>query len=106
MPDKVRGYLLSPLAERDLEDIWLYTCETWSRDQADRYHSLLIEGIRGIASGDKIGRDASDVRESYRKFSVGRHVLFYRETEGNVSVIRILHESMDIPAHLGSAKDS
>ena len=33
-----RIYRLSPLAEQDLEDIWLYTLREWSADQADRYY--------------------------------------------------------------------
>jgi plasmid stabilization system protein ParE len=31
------AYYLSPLAEADLEDIWLYTFQTWSSEQADHY---------------------------------------------------------------------
>jgi len=27
----------------DLEEIWLYTVDKWSVDQADRYHSLIMQ---------------------------------------------------------------
>ena len=37
-----RIYRLSPLAEQDLEDIWLYTLREWSADQADRYYHSII----------------------------------------------------------------
>ena len=30
-----KPYRLSPLAEADLEDIWLYTFRNWSMEQAD-----------------------------------------------------------------------
>lgn len=106
MVSKGRGYLLSPLAERDLEDIWIYTFDTWSQDQADSYHSTLIDALGLLASGEKIGRDAGDIRAGYKKLSVGRHVLFYRDNDENIIVIRILHQSMDIPTHLGSVEDS
>lgn len=105
MPNKTRGFLLSPRAEHDLEDIWLYSYRTWSKDQADRYHAGLIAAITGLAAGDKTGRDASDLRDGYRKFSVGRHVLFYRECDEHIAVIRILHQSMDVSLHL-DAEDS
>ena len=37
-----KSYALSPLAEIDLEDIWLYTFQNWSLAQADSYHRDLI----------------------------------------------------------------
>jgi len=36
------GYLLSPAAQADLEQIWEYTARNWGEDQAARY----ILGIR------------------------------------------------------------
>lgn len=102
MPDNTWGYLLSPRAQLDLEDIWLYTFKTWSLDQADHYHSTIIATIEGLASGEKIGRDASDIHKGYRKVGVGRHELFYRESEVSIAIIRILHLSMDVIAHLGT----
>lgn len=35
-------FRLSRKAEEDLEGIWLYTLETWSKEQADRYLSLIL----------------------------------------------------------------
>ena len=97
-----KSYRLSPLAEQDLEDIWKYTQQTWSTEQADFYHSGLIAAIENLAVGNKVGRDASDVRTSYRKFSVGRHLLFYLEQEAQIDVIRILHQRMNFSARLKS----
>ena len=37
------NYKLSKEAQIDLEQIWLYTVENWSIDQADRYLNLLID---------------------------------------------------------------
>lgn len=48
------AYLLSPAAQADLEDIWEYTSENWSADQAETYvvgpHTL----YHRIARGDLI----------------------------------------------------
>ena len=41
-----RIYRLSPLAEQDLEDIWLYTLREWSADQADRYYHSIISAMK------------------------------------------------------------
>ena len=47
MSDSARPYRLSPLAERDLEEIWFYTFENWSAEQADRYHNQIMAAIEG-----------------------------------------------------------
>ena len=72
MPSKSRQYRLSPLAQADLEDIWLYTFKYWSPEQADRYHHDLVDAIEALARGVKTGRRV-DVREGYFKYLVGQH---------------------------------
>ena len=98
MSDK-RIYRLSPLAETDLEDIWLYTFRTWSLEQADSYHAGFIAAFEGLAAGRKTGRPV-DVRDSYLKYAVGSHLVFYRLTNTSVDVMRVLHQKMDAKQHL------
>lgn len=94
------GYILSPRAQDDLDSIWDYTERAWSAEQAERYIRDIHMACRNIASGLKVGRSAEDIRAGYRKLAVGAHFLFYRTTpDGVVDIIRILHQSMDIPAH-------
>ena len=93
------AYRLSPLAESDLEDIWLYTVERWSVTQADSYHADIIEAIKKLASGERKGRRV-DVRDGYQKYTVGRHFVFFCLSDIDVDVIRILHQSMDVERHL------
>ena len=38
-------YKISKEASNDLEKIWLYTIETWSAEQADRYLNLIFDEI-------------------------------------------------------------
>lgn len=94
-----RRYRLSPLAEADLEEIWLYTFRTWSVEQADSYHGGLVTAFEGLAAGHKKGRPV-DIREGYLKYAVGSHLVFYRVTGAGVDVIRILHQKMDVSRHL------
>jgi toxin ParE1/3/4 len=94
------GYILSPRAIRDLDSIWDYTEETWGIEQAERYVRDVRTACEGLASGRKQGRPAEDVRPGYRKLAAGSHFLFYRTLpDGVIDIIRILHQSMDIPAH-------
>jgi toxin ParE1/3/4 len=38
-------YVISIEASKDLENIWLYTFENWSQEQADRYFNHNIDEI-------------------------------------------------------------
>ena len=93
-------YLLSPRARADLDDIWDYTVETWSAEQAERYIRILQQAIETIAADPTRGRACDDIRPGYRKFSVGSHVIFYRRLDSAVDVIRILHQRRDFERHL------
>ena len=99
MGNSNRAYRLSPLAEADLEEIWLYTLRQWSLEQADDYHGSIASAIAGLASGRNIGQIA-DVREGYWKYTVGRHVVYFRSSASYLDVIRILHGRMDVDLHL------
>jgi len=99
MPKSKRRYRLSPLAEADLEEIWLYTFRQWSVEQAEEYHNAIIMGIEGLVSGSNVPQ-RTDVREGYWKYKVGMHVLYFRCSDKYLDVIRILHGRMDVDAHL------
>lgn len=95
-------YRLSPLAEADLEEIWLYTLRQWSLEQADIYHRNIIRTIEGLASG-RTTWHKTKIRAGYWKYPVGKHVIFFQHPEGFLDVIRILHERMDIERQLDVA---
>lgn len=99
MPVSFRGCRLSPRAEADLEEIWFYTSENWSEEQADRYHAEIVMAFEGLVRGTKKGRRV-DVREGYFKYAVGSHFVYYRLSDATVDVVRILHQRMDVERHL------
>ncbi len=67
------------MAEADIEDIWLYTLQNWSLEQADKYYAELMAAVEGLAGGDRIGQSARDIRTGYWKYGEGgqRHFIFY-----------------------------
>ena len=98
---KKKTYQLSNKAVLDLQEIWLYTFEKWSVEQADRYYNLIIGEIEFICKNIHAGKAMNHVREGYRVSKVKSHLIFYRiSNEQIIEVIRILHESMDIPNRL------
>ena len=62
MSGSSRAYRLSPRAEIDLEDIWLYTLERWSAEQADRYQNEIISALEALTKGDESGRRVISAR--------------------------------------------
>jgi toxin ParE1/3/4 len=93
-------YVVSPRARADLEDIWDYTAERWGADQAEEYIRLLQRAIETIADDPRKGRSCDEVREGYRKYSAGSHMLLYREVDAGVDIVRVLHSRMDFERHL------
>ncbi len=87
-------------AIQDIEEIWFYTFTTWSQEQADRYHSLKIKEIEFLVTNPESGKILDHLRKGYRSSKVKSHYIFYRFTSNEIEIIRILHESMDIPNRL------
>lgn len=93
-------YLIRKKAVADLENIWLYTAETWSVEQADRYYSLIIDEIKFICKNPDAGRSMDHVREGYLVTKVKSDLIFYRIVASIIEITRILHERMDIENRL------
>ena len=95
-------FKISNEANNDLENIWLYTFETWSIDQADRYFNLILDEIEHLSKNPAIGKDVSYIRKEYFRSKVNTHFIFYRvnNEKKEIEIIRILHEQMDIDSHL------
>ncbi|MCY7421346.1 MAG: type II toxin-antitoxin system RelE/ParE family toxin [Chitinophagaceae bacterium] len=87
-------------AVEDLEEIWLYTFQTWSLEQADRYQNLIYKEIEFLAGKPASGKDCSHMRKDYRSAKIRSHLIFYKYSSSEIEIIRILHESMDIPNRL------
>ena len=96
------NYEIRVKALEDIEKIWLYTFENWSKEQADRYVNLMFDEIQHLAERPESGRDFGDVRKSYRCSKVKSHLIFYKvfEKKNGIEVIRVLHERMDIENRL------
>jgi toxin ParE1/3/4 len=95
------AFRLTAKAKADLRDIGRYTQRTWGRDQRNRYFSRLDEAFHLLAREPDRGRSCDDIRQGYRKYHVGRHMIFYRQSGADgIEIIRILHERMDIEARL------
>jgi toxin ParE1/3/4 len=44
------AYIISEKALEDINNIWIYTAENWSVEQAIRYYNLIIDEIEYIVA--------------------------------------------------------
>lgn len=98
----MQKYEISKRAEIDLSDIWRYTLDKWSREQANIYLKGIFAAFNMIAMAPElVGRAYGHVRSGYRKYQVGKHVVFCQvKSNGVVLISRVLHEKMDYDRHL------
>jgi toxin ParE1/3/4 len=89
------GYRLSPRALDDLEEIWRYSAETWSIDQADRYVDDLARLFGLIATLPSLGQERRDINPPVRIHAHGRHVIVYVEDGADVTILRLLGTRQD-----------
>ncbi|MGA9639675.1 type II toxin-antitoxin system RelE/ParE family toxin [Flavobacterium sp.] len=94
-------FYLTNKAVEDLGDIWNYTVETWSENQAEIYYSLLIDSCQELANKPNQGKSYEVVERNVLGFKTGQHLIFYRiVTEKEIEVVRIIHGMMDMKKHL------
>ena len=70
-------YRLSPLAERDLDEIWSYVAEDASPTTADRFIDDIIDRFDLLAEQPRMGRTRSEFGPGVRSFAVENYVIYY-----------------------------
>ena len=95
------AFRLTLLAEKDLDGIAAYTVQMWGIDQAVIYLTKLDATFVALAQIAALGKDRSDLRPNLLSCPCNRHVIFFRrDAQGDVDILRILHDSMDFQRHL------
>ncbi|MGV7105218.1 type II toxin-antitoxin system RelE/ParE family toxin [Flavobacterium sp. U410] len=91
------SFNLTNKAVEDLTNIWNYTFEEWSENQADTYYFLLLEMCQDLADNPTIGKSYKDIGIEIFGFKAHRHIIFYEiKSKNEIEIVRILHGRMDI----------
>ncbi len=92
---------LTKAARADLRRIYAYTFGKWGEPQADTYLDALRQAMDRIAIGLTTATPLRSRHPDMFKLRQGRHlVIFQRRDDERILVVRVLHERMDIDAHL------
>jgi toxin ParE1/3/4 len=90
----------SKLAEIDIDEIWDYSADRWSPEQADSYINELHSVAENIERKPDIGRDCSSIRPGLFKYPAMSHMIYFRKRINGIIVVRILHQRMDVTRHV------
>lgn len=96
--DKVR---FTRKAVQDLRDIWNFTYENWSEEQADEYLNQIFDLCTTLVNYQELGKQYYAIYPDLRGQRINRHILYYRSLgDEGIEVVRILHEQMDLKSRL------
>ena len=99
--DKAYRVCLTPEAEIDLEDIWIYTAKLWSVIQADNYIDGLVAKFNLLAAAPLIARERHEFSPPVRVHHYQSHVVIYRVSGGDLQVLRVAHMKQNWARLLG-----
>ena len=89
-----------PQAVKDLESTYEFTFTSWRNHQAEKYQDELYDAMITICQNPQIGSIYYFKKGNYRKLNANRHLIFYRQTNVEIVIVRILHERMDLNLNL------
>lgn len=110
MSSKKTKIVLGQLAEDDLTNIASWTAENFGARQADVYIDAILDTIDELSSEepnrskprDEIGPGLRTLHMAKRGRR-GRHLLLYSANQDAITIVRILHDSMELSPHLPDA---
>ncbi len=104
---------LGQQAERDFVEILQWTVKTFGEGQANNYAETIALAIEALEGGPDIlgARAREDIQPGIRTLHVarqgraGRYFVVFRAAGSHIDILRLLHDSMDLPRHLPAAND-
>ncbi len=94
------GFVLSKAAIADLKSIGRYTYDNWGENQQNIYLGDIYKVFNNLTCLTIKGHSVYEIRKNYFKYKVGKHIVFYKEEQNIIYIIRVLHERMDVEKHL------
>jgi len=96
----VTAFVLTPLAARDLGDIWNYLAED-NLQAADRVLLALEKAMNKLARRPGLGHLREDLADKRHRFLlVYSHLIVYRPQTKPLEIVRALHAARDLQSLL------
>jgi toxin ParE1/3/4 len=102
-----RSIEIAGSAEQDLSAIATWTAEKCGVRQGEIYASAILDAVEELAvSSPPRSKARKEIGADLRTLHMakpgrrGRHFILYRETQEAVTVLRILHDGMELSRHV------
>ncbi|MEO3388857.1 type II toxin-antitoxin system RelE/ParE family toxin [Mesorhizobium sp. CAU 1741] len=92
---KLTEFRLYPAAADDLDDIWRYSAESWSVEQADRFIDDLVRTFELLVSVPEIAGERKEFDPPVRIHVHGLHLIVYVIAGDHISILRVLGGRQD-----------
>ena len=85
----------------DLIEIWDYTVENWSENQAEKYYNLIVASCIDLDNNPQLGKSYNIVSQNLLGYKCGEHIIFFQEIVKNeIEIARVLHGMMDLKSKI------
>lgn len=93
---KTPRYRIADRAEADMDDTGAYIA-AHNPNAAEALMGKFRQRFASLARTPGIGRRRVDLRSDLPSLAVGNYVIFYRELQPGIEVVRVLHGAMNLP---------
>ena len=90
-------YILSEIADEDLEDIFDYTMNEF--EQAEKYLTEIEDVFQSLLKNPELRKTRNEIKIGLYSFPKDHHLIFYRILNNHIRIVRVLHGSRDIPRY-------
>lgn len=94
------GFRVSNEARTDIVEIGRHTQREWGVEQRRLYLFGLEQKFIQLSESPKLSAERPEFEPPVRIHHHKKHLIVYVVENSGILIIRVLHESMDIPAHI------
>jgi toxin ParE1/3/4 len=96
----VAGFRVSKAAQADIREVGRYTQQQWGKDQRRVYLDGLNDRFQLLANTPMLAAERQTLGLPVRIHPYEKHLILYVIEDGGILIVRVLHQSMDVPAQL------
>lgn len=90
------AFSVSRAARADLKNVAAYTQKVWGAEQRRIYLKGLDLAFHFLTENPLAGVPCDYIVDGLRKHHFESHTIFYEKVDDEISIVRILHKSMDV----------
>ena len=94
------GFRVSRAALADIREVGRYTQQQWGKVQRRLYLDEMNNRFQFLAENSAIAPERRSFDPPVRIYPFQKHLIVFVMEEGGILILRILHQRMDVSAHL------